>query len=152
MLILVHVFDWLCSVSHFFFLYQSLSSSLYMVFDAISYKIDEVLSINTSTNVFVFLYFNSHHKDRLSYPAGVDRHGELLCNFSILNDRTQRLTFLLRFLTVTLAVLFFWVYLFPQMLIFAPLLPPSQHISTIWSMVGGGGGGGGRGGRREGAW
>lgn len=54
MLILVYVFDWLCSVSHFVFLYQSLSSSLCMVFDAISYKIDEVLSINTSTNVFVF--------------------------------------------------------------------------------------------------
>ena len=149
MLILVHVFDWLCSVSHFFFLYQSLSSSLCMVFDAISYKIDEVLSINTSTNVFVSLYFNSHHKDRLSYPAGVDRHGELLCNFSILNDRTQRLTFLLRFLTVTLAVLFFlglFISSDANICSFAPSI--STHFNNL---IDGGRWGGGRGGRREGA-
>ena len=115
-----------------------------MVFDAISHKIDEVLSINTSTNVFVFGDF--HHKDGLSYPGGADRYGELLCNFSISNDLTQRLTFLLRSLIVTLKVLLFWVYLFPL----APLLhggfrtihsfyclfaregwERSKHISTI---------------------
>ena len=42
------------SVSYFFFLYRSPSSSLCMVFDSISYNIDEVLSINPSANVFVF--------------------------------------------------------------------------------------------------
>ena len=51
------------SVSYFFFLYQSPSLSLCMVFDSISSNIDEVLSINPSANVFVFGDFNVHHKD-----------------------------------------------------------------------------------------
>ena len=42
------------SVSYFFFLYQSPSSALCMVFDSISSNIVEVLSINPSANVFVF--------------------------------------------------------------------------------------------------
>ena len=42
------------SVSYFFFLYQSLSSSLCTVFGSISSNIGKVLSINPSTNVFVF--------------------------------------------------------------------------------------------------
>ena len=41
-------------VSYLFFFYQSPSSLLCTVFDAISYNIDEVLSINSSTNVVVF--------------------------------------------------------------------------------------------------
>ena len=40
------------SASYFFFLYQSLSSSL-RVFDSISSNIDDVLSINPSANAFV---------------------------------------------------------------------------------------------------
>ena len=51
------------SVSYLFFLYQSPSSVLCMVFDSISSNIDEVLSINPSANVFVFGDFNIHHKD-----------------------------------------------------------------------------------------
>ena len=51
------------SVSYFFFLYRSPSSSLCMVFDSISSNIDEVLSINPSADVFVFGDFNVHHKD-----------------------------------------------------------------------------------------
>ena len=50
------------SVSYFFFLYRSPSSSLCTVFDSISSNIDEVLSINPSA-VFVFGDFNVHHKD-----------------------------------------------------------------------------------------
>ena len=42
------------SVSYFFFLYQSPSSSLCTVFDSISSNIDQVLSINPSANMFVF--------------------------------------------------------------------------------------------------
>ena len=42
------------SMSYFFFLYQSASSSLCMVFYSISYNIDEVLSINPSANVFAY--------------------------------------------------------------------------------------------------
>ena len=51
------------SVSYFFFLYQSPSSSLCTVFDSISSNVDEVLSINPSAHAFVFEDFNVHHKD-----------------------------------------------------------------------------------------
>ena len=46
-------------------------------FDSISSNIDEILSINSSA-VFVFVDFNVHHKDWLTYFGGTDRHGELL--------------------------------------------------------------------------
>ena len=42
------------SVSYFYFLSKSPSSPLCTVFDVISPKIDEVLSMNPSANVFVF--------------------------------------------------------------------------------------------------
>ena len=48
-----------------------------MVFDSISSNIDEVLSINPSTNVFFFGEFNVHHKDLLTYSGGTDRYGKL---------------------------------------------------------------------------
>ena len=57
-------------LSYFFFLYQSPSSSLCMVFDSISSNIDEVLLINPSANIFVFVVFNVHHKDWLTYSGG----------------------------------------------------------------------------------
>ena len=75
------------SVSYFFFLYWSPSSSLCMVFDSISSNIDEVLSINPSANVFVFGDFNVHHKDWLTYSGGTDRPGELCYNFCMSNDQ-----------------------------------------------------------------
>ena len=81
------------SVSYFFFLYRSPSSSLCTVFDSISSNIDEVLSINPSANVFVFGDFNVHHKDWLTYSGGTDRLGELCYNFSISNDFTQIVNF-----------------------------------------------------------
>ena len=61
------------SVSYFFFLYRSPSSSLCTVFGSISSNIDEVLSINPSANIFVFEDFNAHHKDWLTYSGGTDR-------------------------------------------------------------------------------
>ena len=64
-----------------------------MVFDSISSKIDEVLSINPSVNVFVFGDFNVHHKDWLTYSGGTDRPAELCYNFSISNDLTQIVNF-----------------------------------------------------------
>ena len=81
------------SVSYFFFLYRSPSSSLCMVFDSISSSIDEVLSINLSGNVFVFGDFNIHHKDWLIYSGGTDQPGEICYNFSNSNDLTQMVTF-----------------------------------------------------------
>ena len=81
------------TVSYFFFLYRSPSSSLCTVFDSISSKIDEVLSINPSANVFVFGDFNIHHKDWLTFSGGSDRPGELCYNFSISDELTQIVNF-----------------------------------------------------------
>ena len=71
------------SVSYFFFLYRSPSSSLWTVFASISSNIDEVLLISPSANMFVFGDFNAHHKDWLTYSGGTDRPGELCCNFCL---------------------------------------------------------------------
>ena len=79
----------LLSMSYFFFLYRSPSSSLCSVFDSISSNIDEVFSINPSANVFVFGDFNVHHKDWLTYSGETDRPVELCYNFSISSDLTQ---------------------------------------------------------------
>ena len=81
------------SVSYFFFLYQSPSSSLYTVFDSISSSIDKVLSINPTANVFVFANFSIHHKDWLTYYGGTDQLGEFCYNFSMPNDLTQMFNF-----------------------------------------------------------
>ena len=64
-----------------------------MVFDSILFNIDEVLSISSSANVFVFGDFNIHHKDWLTYSSGTDRPGERCYNFSISNDLTQMFNF-----------------------------------------------------------
>ena len=82
------------SVYYFFILYGSPSLPLCMVFDCISSNIDEVLSINPSTNVFVFGDFNVHHNDWLTYSGGTDRTGELCYNFSISSNLTQMVNFL----------------------------------------------------------
>ena len=81
------------SVSYFFFLYQSPSLDFCTVFDSISSKIYEVLSINPSNNVFVFGDFNIHHKDWLTYSSGTNQPGELCYNFSTSNDLTQMVNF-----------------------------------------------------------
>ena len=81
------------SVSYFFFLYQSPSSSLCTVFYSISSNLDGVLSINLSANVFVFGDFNIHHKHWLTYSGGTDRPCELCYNFSNSNDFTQMMNF-----------------------------------------------------------
>ena len=81
------------SVSYFFSLYRSPSSSLYTVFDSVSSNIDEVLSINPFANEFVFGDFNVHHKDWLTFSGGTDRAGELCYNFSISSDPSQMVNF-----------------------------------------------------------
>ena len=79
-------------MSYFFFLYRSHSLSLCRIFDSISSNIDEVLSINLSTNVLVFGDFNFHHKEWLTYSS-TDRPGELCYNFSISNALAQMVNF-----------------------------------------------------------
>ena len=59
------------SVSDFFFLYQSPSLSLCMVFDSTSSNIDDILLINPSA-VFALGDFNVHYKDWLTYSGGTD--------------------------------------------------------------------------------
>ena len=81
------------SVSCFIFLYRSPSLSLCTIFDSISSKIDKVLLINPSPNVFVFGDFNIHHKDWATYSGGTDQSGELCYNISISDDLTQMLHF-----------------------------------------------------------
>ena len=71
------------SVSYFFFLYRSLSSSLCTIFDSVSSNIDEVLSISPSANV------NVYRKDWLTYSGRTDRPGEPCYNFSISKGLTQ---------------------------------------------------------------
>ena len=83
----------LLSVSYFFFLYWlpslsfplSITLSLCMIFDTISFNIDKVLSINPSANVFVFWDFSVHYKDRgLTSP-----HRCCITSFSQLNRIPQ---------------------------------------------------------------
>ena len=84
------------TVSYFFFLCQSRSSSSGTVFDSISSNTDKVLSINLSANVFVFGDFIVHYQDWLSYSGGIDRPGELCYNFFVSNDLTQMFNFPIR--------------------------------------------------------
>ena len=60
------------SVSYFFFLYQSPSSSLCTVFGSISSNMDEILSVNPSIIVFVFGDFNVHHNEWLTVSGKTD--------------------------------------------------------------------------------
>ena len=64
-----------------------------MVFDSISFNLDEVLSNQPSANVFVFGDFNVHHKDWLTYSGRTDIPGEFCYNFSISNGLTQMVNF-----------------------------------------------------------
>ena len=67
--------------------------SLCSVFNAISSNIDEVLSVIPPATVFISGDFTIHHENWLIYSGGIDRHGELCCNFSISNDLTQMVNF-----------------------------------------------------------
>ena len=117
------------SVSYVFFVYRSPCSSLGTVFNSVSPNIDDVLSINTSANMFVFGDFNVHHKDWLTYSGGTDRSGKLCCNFSP-TTLLRGLTFLLRSQTVILIVLLFWIYFFLLMLVFV-----LQWLSLHWEIL-----------------
>ena len=95
------------SVSYFFFLYRSPSSSLCTVFDSISSNIDEVLSINPSVNVFVFGDLISIIRTGL--PILVELIDLVNCVIIFLSQMTllRWLKFLLGSQTVILIVLLF---------------------------------------------
>ena len=100
------------------------------IFDSILSNIDEVLLINPSANVFLFGDFTIHHTDWLTYSGGTDQPGELCYNFSVSNDVTQMLTFLLGSQTVILIVLLFWIYLFLLTLVFV-----LQWLTLHWGIL-----------------
>ena len=52
-------------------------------FVGVYFFLDEVLSIISSVNEFVFGDFNDHHKGWPTYSGGTDRLGELCYNFLI---------------------------------------------------------------------
>ena len=114
------------SVSCFFFLKRLPSLSLCSVFDAILSNINEVLSINQSAiNVFVFGYFNIHHKDWLIGLV----HSVIIFLSQV--TLLKWLTFLLGSLTVTPTVLFFWIYFFDASICSTMAIPPwrnSDHV------------------------
>ena len=56
-------------------------------------NMDEVLSVDSSSTVFVFGDFNILHKDWVTYSSGTDRPGKLCYNFSISNDLNQMVNF-----------------------------------------------------------
>ena len=56
---------------------QPITLSLCSIFDAVSSKVDEFLSINPSANAFFFGDFNIHNKDWLAHSAETSRAGEL---------------------------------------------------------------------------
>ena len=133
-----------------YFLYRSPSSSLCTVFDSIPSNIDEVLSINPSSNVFVLGDFNVHHKDWLTYSGGNDRPGQICYNFSISNDLTQMVNVPTRIpdcdshshafldffpssdasICSTMAFLLFWISFHLQTVVFV-LQWPSLHWEIL---------------------
>ena len=78
---------------HFLLSITRKSSSLLLIFDAISSNIDEVLTISPYIDVFVFGDFNFHNKDWVTVSGGTDKPGELCYNFCISNDLTQMVNF-----------------------------------------------------------
>ena len=106
------------SVSYFFFLYQSSSPSLCTILVSISSNIDEVLSINPSANLFVFGDLTSIIRTGLPILVELINLVNFVLIFLSQMALTRRLTFLLRFRTVILIVLLFWIYLFLLTLVF----------------------------------
>ena len=100
------------SVSYFFFLYRSPSSPLCTVFGSISSNIDEVLSINPSTNVSLWRLLMSMIRTALPILVElIDLVNSVLISLSQMT-LLRLLTFLLGSQTVILIVLVFWIYFF----------------------------------------
>ena len=98
-----------------------------------STNIYEVLSINPSANVLVFGDFSNHHKDWLISSGVTDRPGELCYNFLSQMTLLRWLTFLLRFHTVILIVLLFWISIFLLRWVFL-LQSLSLHLEILLSL------------------
>ena len=87
------------------------------------------MRFSQSTHLLMFLSlgdFNVHHKDWLTSSSGPDRPGERCYKTTLV----RQLTFLHRFLTVTLTVMLFLIYCFLMMLVFA-----LQWLSLHWEIL-----------------
>ena len=92
--ILTYVFNWL----YFSQCLTSFSSSDHLLclcaqFFILFHVTNYVLSINPSTNVYVFGGFHVHPKNWLTSSSGTDRPGVLCYNFLISNNLTQMVNF-----------------------------------------------------------
>ena len=106
------------SVSYFFFLHRSPSSSLSTVLDSFSSNIGEVLSINPSANVFVLETLTSIVRTGLPILVELIDLASSVIIFLSQVTLARWLTFLLGSHTVILIVLLFSIYLFLLTLVF----------------------------------
>ena len=94
--ILTCVFDWLYFIQCLLFFLLSITFFVFMYsFDVISSNIDEVLWINHLL-MCLSLETSVHRKAWLTYSYGTDRPCGLCYNFSISNDFTQMVIFVIR--------------------------------------------------------
>ena len=94
-----------------------------MDFDALSSIIDEILSINTSANVFVFGDKNVYHKDWLTILVELIDVVNPAIIFLSQMALLRWLTFLVGSMNVTLTILHLWIYLyFPTLVFFWEIL------------------------------
>ena len=109
----------------------NLALQIFEFFVRILLIVNGVVLINPSANMFFIRDFTVHHKDWLTYSSGTDRSGEIYNNFLLSQMTSFRwVTFLLMSLSVTLTVLFFWVFLFLMTLLFA-----LQWLTLHWEIL-----------------
>ena len=112
----IYVFEWLYTIQ-FFISFSSVDHLLRLLctdFVVILSNIEDVLSFNPGTTVFVFGDFSAHHQDWLTYSGGTNRQDELCHNFSISND----LNFPTQITDCNSHNPTFWTYFFILMLVF----------------------------------
>ena len=108
--------------------------SLCTVFDSTSSKIDEVLSINSSTNVFLFGDLNVHYNDCLTYSGGTDRLVNSVIIFLSQMTLLRWLSFLLSSQTVIFTALLFWISFFLDTSVCSIMVfPPLRSFDVVVS-------------------
>ena len=85
------------STSYLYFLYRSPASQNCSVIDSVCTSIDYALSVNPSTDIFVFGDFNAHHSEWLNYSPSTDAAGINAFNFAISQNLAQTVDFPTRF-------------------------------------------------------
>ena len=108
--------------------------SLCTVFDSTSSKIDEVLLINSSTNVFLFGDLNVHYNDCLTYSGGTDRLVNSVIIFLSQMTLLRWLSFLLSSQTVIFTALLFWISFFLDTSVCSIMVfPPLRSFDVVVS-------------------